>query len=138
MRGHLFCRSSKVAHLGACMRRELANLRDAIDLYVQDLIEAVEQIPVVRARFSNYRNQPVVCPMLTSTTRAIQLGDSFALWKPMGYSATYPRKPPISIAWLDGRRVVVAFSRVGLTRFLYGHSYAASPLLVRRKVSGEV
>ena len=44
---HAFCPALKGCHTwGHTHEEALANLRDAIDLYVQDLIEAGEQIPV--------------------------------------------------------------------------------------------
>ncbi len=44
---HGFCPALKGCHTwGHTYEEALANLREAIDLYVQDLIEAGEQIPV--------------------------------------------------------------------------------------------
>ncbi len=46
---HAFCPALKGCHTcGHTYEQALSNLREAIDLYVQDLIEAGEQIPVAQ------------------------------------------------------------------------------------------
>jgi len=64
----LLSRSKGLSTWGHTHDEALANLREAIDLYVQDLIEAGEEFLLIRAR-SNCRNQPLLSMYDAHTAR---------------------------------------------------------------------
>ncbi|MBI2910975.1 MAG: type II toxin-antitoxin system HicB family antitoxin [Chloroflexi bacterium] len=58
---HASCPALKGCHTWGHTREEaLANIREAIDLYVEDLLESGEPIPVDEAKGVTERNTPTV------------------------------------------------------------------------------
>ena len=102
---HAFCPALKGCHTwGHTHEEALANLREAIDLYVQDLIEAGEQIPVDQGTIELL--EPAVVVNVCRFIRALE-GDGFALQRVRGSHRIYRHA--------DGRRVVVAYHALNET-----------------------
>jgi len=102
--GSLLSRSKGCHTWGHTHDEALANLREAIDLYVQDLIEAGEEIPVNQGTM-NCRNQPLLSMYdahtardFSSTTRSRIGSRWFVLQRIRGSHRIYRRT--------DGHRVV--------------------------------